>query len=159
MNLKIKWLAALAPLLAVSCATMSTQDIEMVNRAKTIQKYPVSRANLIKKLGLQSIQSQRLGGGVRSGTMFFTETWTLSSGSEITAWDSKFIGDVEIKPATIDAMVGVGEYPYDVVLGTRGGKRASNINKPVIEPIRKSFNAVRISSVRGKEYFDSSDPR
>lgn len=146
MDLKTQSLATLCitTLLAVSCATMSPHEMDIVNRAKTIQKNPVPRKTLIKTLGLQSFPSEPLSGGsMRGGNMLFNETWTLASGITLIAYDREFIGDVPIQGDN-----------YDVILGNQHGKATRN-PKPKSLPARKSFESISICSAQGKLLYHS----
>ena len=168
-RLQLALALVLAPLLAVSCATVSPQDVELVNRAKTIRKYPISRNALVKKLELQPIKSERIGGSVRGGNMLFTESWTFPNGTEVTGWDSEYVGNEKLIPADIDALLAKSEKvvtkaeidaliaKYDDPSGPPGDFIHPIGTEFYLRP-RKTFNSVVITSARGKMLFNSNNP-
>lgn len=137
-------------LLFTSCATMTKDDLEIVNRAKTIHRYPVSRDKFIRTLGLEKIPSQRRLAGARCGRYSYLETWVLTGGGLVHAWDSD---RVEMKPETIDQIIGPRRPPYDAFLNR--GPAPSPMGF-LDQPPRDSFESCVITSPRGKVFFDSS---
>lgn len=130
---------------------MTKEDVEIVSRAKTIHRYPVSRDKFIKTLGLGLIPSERICGGARGGRCSYLETWTLPSGNRVRAWDSE---QVNMTPETIDQIIGVNRPPYDAYLDR--GPAPSPFDF-LTTPPRKFFESCVISSPRGKVFFSSTD--
>ena len=70
-----------------SCASMSPDQRSIVDAARTIDRYPVSRTNAIRKLGLYGLPSKRYGNVVNSGYVF-TESWAHASGLFVAGHDA-----------------------------------------------------------------------
>lgn len=132
---------------------MSWQDIEIVNRARTIQRYPVSRDALIKTLELESVPSERIGGSVRMGNVVFKETWTLPNSTQVSAWDWYYVGDVPITPTKIDSLLNNRRKPKKNA--EIHGDFIELFGKPTGMVPRKSFKSLGVVSGRGESLYES----
>ena len=149
-------LFALLALLVTGCATMTKEDVELVNRAKAIHRYPVSRAEFVRKMGLEEFASERIGGYVRSNRAWYLETWTLPNGKLVNAWDSEYAGDWKITETSIDALL--NKKVVGVPTESDSARKAGDwiqVDSP--DPPRKSFESCVITSRRGKQIFNSAD--
>jgi hypothetical protein len=118
-----------ASFLAVSCAVISPDTKRAVSSAQEFSTFSIQRSVLVALLGLSRIESERSISGVRGGRVFYSEIWTLPDGSEIRAFDSKFVGEVTIIPGNIDKLL--------------------NTPTKIIIPPRKSFSSLLIVDSRG----------
>jgi hypothetical protein len=134
-------------LLMVACARMTSEDLEVASRAANIRKLPVSRDNFIKNLGLETTPSERVRSGARSGRCWYLETWDLPSGNKLHAWDSEYVGNVEIHEQSID-----------VILNRQASLTVDGLPpSPLEDPPRKSFESWVIASPGGKVFRSSKD--
>lgn len=144
----------------VGCApvppSMTQEDIEVVNRAKTIRHYPVSRAKFIKTMGLTNVPSECGGGSIRGRTATYTETWKLPSGLLVSAMDWGYPVDWKITEISIDALLNkqIDGIPKATGNGRNGGDWLQPF--PPNPPIT-SFKSCAITSSKGKVFFDSND--
>lgn len=140
-------LCSLLALLMVCCAHLTKEDREIVNRAKTLREYPVSRSKFIKTLGLEKTPSERSWGSMRSMRCWYLETWSLPSGNLVHAWDSEDASD----------MIGIKEGSIDAILNQRTAVVIAGIPQaPPLPPARNSFESCVIASPRGKVFHSSN---
>lgn len=90
-------------LLVAACARMESEDLEIASRAAAIRKLPVLRADFIKTLGIETMPSERVGSGARSGRCWYLETWDLPSGNKLHAWDSEYVGNLVIHECHLES--------------------------------------------------------
>ena len=101
----------------VSCSVNSKDKRLVIERAKSIQSFPVSRSQLITTFNLDSIQSERMDGSVRGGRMIFIESWMHPSGLKVTGYTSEHVGPLTIKKGNIDEIVNRAPPPKGVAFG------------------------------------------
>lgn len=100
---------------------------------------------MIKTMGLEDLESQRSGGRVRSGSMWFVEHWNHPSGLKLKAYDSEHKGKLVISREDIDNFLNK-RIAHPILI--------TNTQKP-----RKSFENLEILSSHGKVlYSQLSNP-
>ena len=106
----------------------------MVAQAESIGAPPISRTKFLAAFGLEGQPGQRLDGSVRGRRMSFTETWEHASGLTITAYDSEYLGAIEITTGSIDHLLNP----------PRGRKASDFIGDPGIGDPRKTFEGFTV---------------
>ncbi len=91
--------------LVSSCTLLTKQQQQVIAKAESIGTAPIRREKIVTVFDLKEIPSTRFGGSVRSGRMYFSETWQHPSGLSIIAFDSEYVGPLEIVPMSIDSIV------------------------------------------------------
>ena len=147
-------LVSIAVLFAVcSCSSVSKDQKLVIDQVSLIHKFPVSRSTLTKSLNLDSIQSERIDGGVRGGHMWFIETWQLPTGTKVTGWDSEYVGAMKITERSIDDILNdpnrtlIPETPGDFINPFAGF------------PPRQTFKRITVSTALDKLIFDSMESK
>lgn len=135
-----------------SCSCVSKDQTQILNRVSQIGAYPVSRDRLIKDLNLGGINSECVGGGVRSGYRWYVETWQLPSGHRINAWDSEYVGSNAITAKTIDEILNHPDRTRSYTMP------AEFLKVFPASYSRPSFNRVTVTTTRDKIIYDSRDP-
>jgi len=124
---------------------MSPDQRALVDAARTIDKYPVSRAHAIYKLGLYGLPSKRYGGVINSG-YFFTESWSHPSGLFVTGHDSV---PIESKYLTRRAI--------DLLLETH--RRTGRVCGQDASVPRPTFQRIALTTSDGEVVFDSDSAK
>jgi len=124
---------------------MSPDRRSLVYAARAIDKYPVSRAHAIHKLGLYGLPSKRDGGVINSG-YFFTESWSHPSGLFVTGHDSVPIESKYLTRRAIDRLL-----KTPIRSGRVCGQDAS-VPRP-------TFQRIAVTTSDGKVVFDSEAAR
>ena len=128
----------LAAILLAACDIASHNQTFVIEKARSIKTYPVSRTSFVNDLGLSRIQSVRINFLFRSKRFSREETWQHPSGLTICAVDWK---EYPIEPYT--------QQMTSVTLEGLPGK------SPQAQP-SQSFNLVIISSKWGEVLFRSN---
>ena len=110
------------------CSTPRTDQEQVLAEARALRNIPVKRSALVSSLGLEDLKSERFGGSIRGGRMYFTEIWEHGSGLTIKAWDSEYVGAVPITPGSIDE-----------ILNAQGTKSSNFVGSPALSPARQTF--------------------
>lgn len=152
---------ALLALFAAGCATtpkgdvtdfppLTKRDTELVERAKSIRSYPVSRAKFIGTLELKGLSSERTMEGSRRNSGFTSETWKLPEGQTVHAFHGSAMANRPVTREEIDAILmspGNSSLNGDFI----------HPGKPPWVPPSKSFQSCSVISADGRAIFDSLD--
>lgn len=137
-------LIAILPI--AGCESLSQDQRSVIERARSINRYPVSRSAFVKKLGLSKIESDRISGGLRAGTITFVETWRHPARLTVSAYDSEYFG---IKPIA-------RQTDRDFTAQTTGITLNGLPELPQKPQPRQSFEQVIITTQSGRELFRST---
>lgn len=82
-------------ILVTACSHLPPAQDPLIAKAASLGPYPVKRSEVVERLGLDAIVSEKTSGGIRGMRIWHYETWRLSSGLEIVAYDSDRAADSE----------------------------------------------------------------
>ena len=126
-----------------SCAPLPPDQQGVLDVARSLNHFPVRRAEVIKDFGLSALPSDRDGMVMNSG-YFFTESWCHPCGLIVTGHDGAPIEPKYFTRETIDRMLMSSERPLN----------AFGYDSRVP---RATFERLVISSNRGRTLFDSGE--
>jgi len=126
------------------CSGPGNDQEQLLAGARSVRQLPVKRAVLMASLGLDGLKSERYGGSIRGGRMFFMESWQHGSGLSVKAWDSEYVGDVAITRCSIDD-----------ILKAQGEKAGDDAVNHDSSPARVSFQEFVV--LRGDKVLYSSE--
>lgn len=115
-------------LVSWGCSSSRKDQEQLLAGAKSVHQLPVERSVLVASLGLGGLKSERYGGSIRGGRMFFMESWQHGSGLTVKAWDSEYVGVIAVTRGSIDE-----------ILKTQGRKDGDYVGAPDPTPARGSF--------------------
>ena len=127
----------LMTILMAGCAVASHNQTFVIEKARSINRYPVSRSSFVDELGLSKIKSERVHFRLRANRYSLEETWKHPSGLTIRAIDWKESPNdpftTQISGITFEGLPGM---------------------PPQAQP-SQSFNQVIITTTSGRELFRS----
>ncbi len=130
----------------VGCEVMSPNQALVIERARSINRYPVSRSKFVSALELSKVDSNRTDIGLRSGWFSFVETWNHPCGLTIYAYDRDYYG--------IGPIGGLAD--KDFTAQTTKVTVKGIPGKPPKPHARESFEQVIITAKSGREVFRSN---
>ena len=136
--------------LVCGCGSISKDQQNVINCVARLGPYPVSRSTVIKDLNLMSLESERTGGRVPGGFMWFLESWNLPTGLEVKAFDSEYVGAMKINGWSIDDILNNPDRtPTSIDLG-------NIVQHNPERPPQNSFDRITVANARGKVLYDSA---
>lgn len=138
-----------------SCTVLTKQQQQVIAKAESIGTAPIRREKIVTVFDLKEIPSERSGGIVGSGRMYFSETWQHPSGLSIIAFDSEYVGPLEIVPMSIDSIVNNPERKTSDFISSGIINGVPTITSTAQPKKRKTFHGIILMRQK-KEVFRST---